>query len=623
VPKSTTNAYDAALMASLAAKAAANPSGYRLRLGAVAVAGDIAHTLFQSLPWALPMAVGIGLLNSKLFYALGAIAFFILIWSFRPRAPKFGREISAADAPRLRSEIDRLRQQLEVSGDLHICLVDSFSASAYESRGLLGLLGTQRTLTLGIPLLNTLSREEVLAVVAHELGHFSRRHGRLGHWLYRAHAGWAQYLYGVEHSDAPLDKAASWYARNFLAYFGPRCFVYSRQCEYEADADAARGVGAEVVAAALTKVAVFAALWHEMSVRHVGRWQREYATPPSDVHARFRQIAAQLDPAEAQLHLESSLRAASTWHDTHPSLAERLRALGAAPQLAPSQESAGTAFFGDAWAALTQAASDEWARARRSVWAFEHARQKHMLVPLQKMDSAATRDWPAEEKLAHALALAEMEGVSALPLLRPLHDSEPLNKRVAFAHAAAMLESDDVAGVKLMEELARDEPAVRAMAFAAVVTFHARHGNEPDLERWSAWLRDVERGLGDALQQAFEVAEKRAPRVSTMPTAAHATLCEALASDSTVERAWLGECDASLTYAQGRAPAQLVCHFLVLVVNLKAAEVQGGDEESVARRYESALAKLLPPDQPYAVHTHLSTEPAALQYQAWPCVKPH
>ena len=125
-------------------------------------------------------------------------------------------------------------ESFDLTDGLSVAEFDAeLNASAAETRGLFGVLGTRRVLTLGVPLLGTLSREELMAVIAHEYGHFSRRHGRLGHWLYRARVGWLRYAEHVDESDSTFYRAAAWYAARFVPYFSARSFVHSRQCEYE------------------------------------------------------------------------------------------------------------------------------------------------------------------------------------------------------------------------------------------------------------------------------------------------------------------------------------------------------------------------------------------------------
>src|SRR6266540_1268775 len=180
---------NSALIARLQSEAVRHPTMYRWRLVALAIAGDVALTTVQVMFVVLPILIGMVFMNNRYIYWLGAGAIVLLVWLVRPTYRLPGRELKPEEAPQLFAEIDALRKKLRVPGRMQVLIDDSFNASAAETRGLLGLVGTRRVLTLGIPLLAALSRSQLLGVIGHEFGHFSRRHGRFGHWLYRARVG--------------------------------------------------------------------------------------------------------------------------------------------------------------------------------------------------------------------------------------------------------------------------------------------------------------------------------------------------------------------------------------------------------------------------------------------------
>ncbi len=371
-------AQDPEIIARLQSEAARNPGAYRLRLALIAIAGDLALMVTRVLPWAAPIIIGVLLINLKLYYWLGGAAILFLIWMLRPGFRFSGRELTAEEAPELFREIAGLKRKLRVPGRMRIYLDGSLNASAAESRGLFGVLGTQSALTLGVPLLIALDREQVLAVVAHEFGHFSRRHGRLGTWLYRARVGWMQYAEQVDDSDSSFDRAAAWYARQFVPFFSARSLVHSRQCEYEADADAALACGSSCVAAALARIAVLARLWDEHLPRRIAGWQLDMPTPPADFHERFERVSRECPASDQQALLDKELRAPSGWLDTHPSLSERLASLKEAPRLAAAADCAGERLLGDAWPKVLAEFNAKWSRDARSGWLLDHLRLKHV-----------------------------------------------------------------------------------------------------------------------------------------------------------------------------------------------------------------------------------------------------
>lgn len=618
MPATEKVAHDPEVIARLQTEASRSPGAYRLRLVAMALAGDFALTFAQVLPWAAPIVIGVLLVNLEKFYWLGAAAIVFLVWLFRPTFRFDGRELPAEECPQLGEEVERLRQKLQVPDRMHLYLDDSFNASAAESRGLFGLLGTKCALTLGVPLLEALTREQVLAVIAHELGHFSRRHGRLGHWLYRARVGWAHYAHYVDESDSSFDRAAAWYAVRFVPFFSARCFVHSRQCEYEADADAAHAVGAKAVAEALTRVAVIGRLWEDGFPRQIASWQQEHPEPPADFYERFQRFAKACSVNTLQSCLDESLRAPSSWHDTHPSLSERLHSLAQKPSLVDPIGTAGEALFGAKWTQLRAEFNQKWAKHAQGDWLLEHLRLRHIVQPLLSAEEPATRDWSVEQRLARSRALRASDPARGLVELRALYQSNPLHKRIKFAYAAALLNENDEAGVEAMESLAREDAAFRASAFSRVLSFYERKGDSRQVERWSAWLKQISRNLAEAVALFLDRAEAGETRPSSLPAGEQAVISEAARLDPCVARAWLLEGDARLSYASNRPAIPLLTHLLVLAVDPAEAKRLEQDEDSIAERYESVLRMLVPPENIPVVRTYFTTESIPNAYGARP-----
>jgi Zn-dependent protease with chaperone function len=568
---------DPRLVERLEIEASRTPRIYRFKLTTLALAGDLALTVTQVLPLALPIVIGILWINVELFYWLGSAAVLFLAWVIRPTLRIDERELTREEAPRLHAELDRLRNELQVPGRMRVFLDASFNAGAAETRGWFGILGTQRALLLGIPLLAALSREQVLAVMAHEFGHFSRRHGRFGHWLYRARVGWNQYAQSVGDSDSALDRAAAWYARKFVPFFSARSFVHSRQCEYEADADAARVVGSRALADALTRTAVLGRLWAERLPLQMADWQAESPEPPRDYYERFVGAASQCPAQELRAWLDDAWREPSGWRDTHPSLSARLGALNEEARLVDAADSGGSALIGARWASLLEEFNRKWVATVRPDWLLEHLRCKHQLE----------------------LPLGE---------LRKRHAAQPEDKRLRFAYAAALLREGDESGVALMESIARAAPASRVRAFQRVVAHYERKGDARQVERWLEWLRQAARSRAEAVAAALDDMDAGRGRPSSVTVEERALMAEAVTSDPCLRKGWLLEAGAELRFAANRAPVPVVVHLLALAIDPEEAKRRDQDEEHFADRYEDLLNSLLPPDELAVVRTYFTTE---------------
>ena len=160
--------------------------------------------------------------------------------------PPEGIELRAADAPGSSRTIERLRERLDTPRIDHVLLDGDFNASVVQTPRF-GPLGWYRNyLTIGLPYMQALSPEELESVLAHELGHISRRHGRFTSWIYRLHVSWGRFAHELEETGV----AGAGLARRFLAWYVPRLQACSvalmREHEHEADRAAADAVGAHV-----------------------------------------------------------------------------------------------------------------------------------------------------------------------------------------------------------------------------------------------------------------------------------------------------------------------------------------------------------------------------------------
>jgi len=579
-------------------------SANRLWLASIAVAGDLALTATLVFSVAAMFLIGVVLYPPLFWWGVAGIAFFV--WLARPGARFEARELAEPPA-QLQQEIDALRAKLRVPGRMRVYLDDSFNAGAMQTRGFFGLFGTRCGLVLGVPLLTALSREQVLGIIAHEFGHFSRKHGILGQWLYRARVGWLQYAKAVSDSDSVLDRAAAWYARQFVPYFSALTFAESRRCEYEADSDAVSAAGGAAFAQALTRTAVLGKYWQGELSAQVGAWQLELPQPPGDFLERFATAVRQIEDARLRSWLDERLREPSSAIDTHPSLSERLRAVDQPAALVAPADTAGEALLGAAWPKAVGEFNQSWLKEHAPGWLAQHLWRKHIAEPLLRADTVTVRSWAPERQLARALAVRRQDPRLGLRALRELHQTaaEP---RVRFAYAAALLAEGDESGVELMESLAREQPAFRAEAFGRVVAHFERKGDHPRAERWSAWMVRARESLDQAIATFVARAEGGQAAPSTLAAPERAVIAEAARRDACVAGAWLLGGPARLRYAADREPIEIEAHLLALAIDPQEAGRLGQDEERIAERYRRLARMVLPPDEACVARSFFTTE---------------
>ncbi|QPF75729.1 M48 family metalloprotease [Roseateles sp. DAIF2] len=460
---------------------------------AVLLSGGKALILLVKFGKLLLLAVPLWLLVRSAFKAL----------FLRLPAPQ-GLALQRRDAPELFAAIDRMRRQMKGPRFHQVLITDEVNAAVVQ-RPLLGLIGFPRNyLILGLPLLESLSPEEALAVVAHEYGHLAGSHSRFAAFIYRLRLSWAniqalgQQWQGW--SGRLLQRIVDWYAPYFNAY----TFVLARANEYQADRASAELVGAEVAARALKRVNL-AAPQYQAFMQDTLAGIRHAPVPPEDLARRWAETARQTPP-EATSHqwLQSALQRQSQAQDTHPVLSLRLQALpGEAQRLEelppPPERSAADVWLGETGPALRQRLGLQWCEQVGTAWAERHAELAEQAKRLAELSLLEAPD--REQHLTLLQLRRELEPeTDAVAAYAAFNAQYPDDSVGLFLEGVSRLKRDDEQGLALLERaIVLDEAAILPACESACNFFGARN----DAERAKSWAQRWH------ARQAFEQGRER------------------------------------------------------------------------------------------------------------------
>ena len=592
----------------LEAAAARHPALYKLRLALLAIAGDALLTFFQVFPYVVGIVIGMLWYPHPLILWCGALAILILIWALRPATRLSGTPLARDAAPELHAAIDRLKATLDVGARIEVALSDEMNAFVQESRGLFGILGVKRRMSLGIPLLALLDRDEAEAVIAHELGHFSRRHGRLGHWLYRAHVGWLAHAAEVDRDSSALDRLGAEIARMFVPFFALRSMIWSRRCEYEADADAARATSGEALASALMRLAVYDQWSRARLSAIIGEWQRTEAGPPRDFLARIDAALVAEAPGTMREIAAEVLAVPASWRDTHPPIAVRAAALAVAAAARPRGETAGVTILGDLWATARAGHDERWHDAIRADWLAAHARWTLVDKALVEAPNGVAEAWPTGERLARARAIRRLDPARGMTELATLAAAFPSDRAVQFALASVHLADDHPDGERMIMAVADADPRFRVPAYERLARYCRRRDDLAGEEQWLARLEAAGARRQRAFEMAFAALEGGRMAASGRPVHVHACLARACEADPVITAAWLLGGGVALATAKTPHAATLEVDALVLVVEPFHCAV-ATDVQAKRRDFAAVLADLTPVEAEALVVCYYATEP--------------
>lgn len=164
----------------------------------------------------LTLALGAGLIG------LGLIVVFFLV-KFVFKSHKVDRsnliELREEDAPLLYKDIREIVAKVKTNFPKRIYLSHEVNACVfYDSTFLSMIFPVKKNLQIGMALVNTVSREELKAILAHEFGHFSQRSMKVGSYVYTVNQIIFNMLYDNEGYGNAIQKFAniSWYFAIFV-----------------------------------------------------------------------------------------------------------------------------------------------------------------------------------------------------------------------------------------------------------------------------------------------------------------------------------------------------------------------------------------------------------------------
>jgi Zn-dependent protease with chaperone function len=311
--------------------------------------------------WLVAVAVGFWVLALGLTVAFACLGAWIaryapeyMLAAFASWALAFGlaigllpRQIFKKDEttrPRATSEHSRLRAFVKdiaerAGGREPDALYVFHEANAFALRRREHLFARQESVIgIGLPLFALLTENELRSVVVHELGHHIAADVKLGPWVYRTRRA-------IARAADRFEGSSFWLHLPFVAYaelFMKTSLRISRAQELSADALAAKVAGPSATASALRKVKVLGAAWRAYFDSEVLPVVGHKRLPPLLAGFQAYWQAAQTPDTPAFAMLSGALKATGrpSVEDTHPSLAERLAAIG---DPAPESDAAPTA----------------------------------------------------------------------------------------------------------------------------------------------------------------------------------------------------------------------------------------------------------------------------------------
>jgi Zn-dependent protease with chaperone function len=305
----------------------------------IAIAGAVIYcvyllaSLVNIMPVGVMLLVGLGAL-----YGIGVLLNGMIESVQRASMSTLALPLVGEDAPGLFHRLELLCRQMDctVPQSVVLELGPSFFVTEAKVRTPTGV-SKGRTLCISAPLLRLLSVEEFVAIVAHEMAHFTGADTAFSRRFYPVYRGTAVAIRGLNDitSNAARNQNAAYMGCSlviplmllhwYLGAFARLERTIGRQRELRADTLAAQHTSRGATASALVKVHAYAPAWAGTTeLVHEAAIQNKAYRNLSELFAGWAARATDLIPTA--LHGSQMMPPHPT--DTHPSLKDRLENLG-------------------------------------------------------------------------------------------------------------------------------------------------------------------------------------------------------------------------------------------------------------------------------------------------------
>jgi Zn-dependent protease with chaperone function len=455
-----------------------------LRLLALVLEGYAYIALVVATLIGVPLLLVLGLLSRRPFVGLIAVLvgvpLLLLVRTavralvFRIPAPQ-GVSVAHADAPELHAEVARIRQAVGAPRVHEIMLISHFNASAVQLPRF-GVFWPRNYLLLGFPVFAVMSPDQMRAVIAHELAHLSRAHGRLALLVHRLRLSWGRLI-------RALDTSTPTYALLLFRWYAPRLQAQStalaRRHELVVDRLAARVAGVDPTADSIVALGIVGPVYEEALWSDVERDEDDGPGPYSRPQPNVWPIVSR----EGKTRLETLLSQTTEPGDTHPPVGERLAAIGAAPRVPTAPDrTAGDVWLRSQTATIAARLDEQWMAAQGESWRRDREERREYRGRLLALEGIAA---PTPAQLYEKAELVEsLDGMdAAFPLYEEA--SAAGHAGAALAVGSILLGRGDDRGIALIEQAVSGDESLGAEGNRRIAEFLESRGKLVEAHRYA------------------------------------------------------------------------------------------------------------------------------------------
>lgn len=400
-----------------------------------------------------------------------------------------GIDIKKEEFPELYNLAEEIRTRLKCPNIHYIKLDLCFNAYIAEipTCGILGIF--KRYLVIGIPMMLALSKDELRAVIGHELGHLSRAHVKKNVKILRVEDVWRKAAEELKKSGRDRNRLFRAFLIRYIPALNDALLSLRRQNEYEADKASEFVTDSATAAEALVKFPLYDSYLRNVFWDRINALAEAEENPPQMIFHLMEKFLDEPFPEEPAKNILSQvlkIKSLPCW--THPSTGERLSNLGARHEFPKHRKtSALRDILGDRADAVLSKANLLWISEVSETWnniykSCEKSRQRLKELEEKKKHTGALSP---EEEIELALLLEKVEGTErALEAVKALYDAKPDDLYVAYHLGRLMLECGDPEGQDILHEVMETEVQLIPYCCNVLYRYHRSEGSIEEARKY-------------------------------------------------------------------------------------------------------------------------------------------
>ncbi len=491
----------------LKAYAEKNPAGFKFRLALLVIVGYVAIlTYFICLGGIIGAFIFARQVPIRLIILFGFILFVILKMIFQKPPVPDGVLATQERFPALLDLLESAKRATNGPKIHKVILNMDYNAGVLQiPRISMFFGGTRNYLTIGVPLMASLTKEEFQSVLHHEFGHLSKEHSKFHQRVYKAAMIWE------------FMGELGWFLLllfyPFVNIYSPLIYcyiaVYQRGDEYEADSVSSAASGSAVCASALYKIHIYGALFGEKIIHDEFQAITDGRLSSEGLLNRIsKSLSIPLNSDKLKKYKDQAVATTTAPEDTHPSMMERLQALGI-KDIPGLQTTEGLSAFESLFPEplrndLGSELEAKWSKDNSEVLEISKEDLKSARETLERLEGKSESKWTEDDYLEFAIAKSTIGSEKeSLIAYKSALEKFPKNCFAMMNYGAALLVAEDESGLDWLKKAMRT-PAVAPFAAEIAVGYLYSLGKDEEADKLIAEIENRTKEI----EKAYETRNK-------------------------------------------------------------------------------------------------------------------